>query len=359
MKHQNTRTTHQATYAFVGATLASLIAFVSTSAQVAQSTKNVYAQAGNSSPGDIDFVQGMKLLDEQHYERAIPFLSAAIRANPKNWSALGHRGYAYIEAGAEEKALLDLNKAIELNSNDFFSRMTRADAYTVFGDWEKALVDLQICQRLQPNNASVYNQLGNVYAAKKDWTKAIDSFGLEAQLARNPRIAMVKRAAAYLAIGHYDDAIRDYSNLIKKNPKDLESMENMVNTLNKMGKTDQAVLAIGEYLKTLPDNRSLLWSRSKLYFQQKSYDKAIADLSKLIEKRKQDDDALLLRAECFLEVKLFEKAIRDLTNCIELDEGSAMSAYKLRGKAYRAVGKSDLAKSDFEKFDRLNAKIAN
>jgi tetratricopeptide (TPR) repeat protein len=123
-----------------------------------------------------------------------------------------------------------------------------------------------------------------------------------------------------------------------------------------LGKVDESLKIIADFLRVSPANRDLRLKRAKIFFKAKKYEQAVADLDYLIKQITIDDEALQLRAECFIKLQKFDKAVADLSVCIKLDSGDTASQYLLRSKAYRELGKIRLATSDFEKASLLNKK---
>ena len=72
------------------------------------------------------YVRGMKALEEQHFERAIPLLNEAIRLKPDFTDAYFNRGLAYLENGQFDKAVADYTEVIRLRPED-------SDAYFNLG----------------------------------------------------------------------------------------------------------------------------------------------------------------------------------------------------------------------------------
>jgi tetratricopeptide (TPR) repeat protein len=299
---------------------------------------------------------GRKLYESQHYERCIPCFDSAIRCSPDIGVAYFYRGAAKLAIGREEEALLDLNRAIALNQDDFDAYLHRAKLYAVLSDYGKALSDLKECKRLNPKNAEVYSELGKLCAEKKDWQGAIENFTKQSTLASRPREGLLRRAAAFSALGRDREAANDYLLILKLYPTDRECIERLMTCFERLGKVDESLKISESLLLKTPNDRHIRMQRAKVLFKAEKYEKAVADLDFLIKQITIDDEALQLRAECFIKLQKFEKAVADLSVCIKLDGGDSSTQYLLRSKAYRQLGKIGLANSDLEKANLLNRK---
>jgi tetratricopeptide (TPR) repeat protein len=305
----------------------------------------------------LKFLQlGQSLYDSEHFERSIPCFDSAIQRSPDIGVAYYYRGASKLSIGREEEALLDFNKAIALNKDDFDAYLIRSKAYASLGNYGKALLDLNVCKRLRPINAEVYSELGKLCAVNKDWHGAIENFTKQSKLASRPREGLLRRAAAYSALGRDREAANDYLTILKLHPSDKECIERLLTCLERLGKVDESLKIIADFLRVSPANRDLRLKRAKIFFKAKKYEQAVADLDYLIKQITIDDEALQLRAECFIKLQKFDKAVADLSVCIKLDSGDTASQYLLRSKAYRELGKIRLATSDFEKASLLNKK---
>ncbi len=146
--------------------------------------------------------------------------------------------------------------------------------------------------------------------------------------------------------GDANGAIEDLDILLKQDPEDLETMEQIVQALaaqekyeeaigyvDKLiesdaesvigyrlrsgihmmqGKADAALRDLNDALQRGPDNLEVLMARARLHEREKSYDKSLADVNRVLELRPGLPAALLLRADIATAQKDFTDAIIDL-----------------------------------------------
>ena len=92
------------------------------------------------------------------------------------------------------------------------------------------------------------------------------------------------------------------------------------------------------------------------FMKQGNLDEAIANLSRAIELDAQGAGAYSYRSEAFRLNGMIEEAIQDSTRAIKLGgRGPNIGrAYTTRSKAYRELGKNELADADFKKASKLD-----
>jgi len=88
---------------------------------------------------DVLLNQGVVLLEEGQYDRAIAYFNKAIEINPKYAVAYLNRGSAYDGKGQYDKAISDFNKAIEINPRFAVAYFNRGFVYDRKGQLDKAI----------------------------------------------------------------------------------------------------------------------------------------------------------------------------------------------------------------------------
>lgn len=106
------------------------------------------------------------------YQRAIEDYNEALRLK-SDYTFYFNRGRACLNLGQHERAIKDLNEAIRLQPNFALGYINRAYIYTILGQYERAIKDNGEVIRLQPDSAKVsYYNIACLFALQKDATQS-------------------------------------------------------------------------------------------------------------------------------------------------------------------------------------------
>ncbi len=143
--------------------------------------------APTTTAGFDNYVQGLRLFNQQQFQQAVDEFSQAISANPQNALAFYARGTAYGALGLQDKAIADFRQAIVLNPKDDPSYFGLAIAYANQGKRSDAIGALDKAITLASAKGEYYGLRGTLYAEQNDPTHAVPdlekalSLGLDTQ----------------------------------------------------------------------------------------------------------------------------------------------------------------------------------
>lgn len=150
-------------------------------------TPGMAGLAPTTTAGFDNYVQGLRLFNQQQFQQAVDEFSQAISANPQNALAFYARGNAYGALGMQDKAIADFKQAIALNPKDDPSYFGLAIAYANQNKRSDAIGALDKAISLTSSKGEYYGLRGTLYAEQNDSTHAIPdlekalSLGLDAQ----------------------------------------------------------------------------------------------------------------------------------------------------------------------------------
>ncbi len=107
-----------------------------------------------------------------------------------------------------------------------------------------------------------------------------------------------------------------------------------------------------------PNDPRVRVSRGRIEIQNQAYDKAYADFTFAVTAEPTNTIALYWRGYTALQMKQYDKAIDDFNAGIKLGDDSP-DTYFDRSRAYRGLGKTDLAKADWETGIMLDRKYGH
>ena len=166
------------------------------------------------------YERGRRAEELKEYDAAIEAFTRVIELDPKNDSALLHRGYCHYDLGDYASAIADLNQSLALQPNNSRAYAKRAAALSGAGQTAAAILDAnEAIQRdgRNPANyllrASLNQQLGKADEALGDYNKAIER-------APNSDAAYLARAAFYRSQGQPQKSLEDCYQAIQLNSAD-------------------------------------------------------------------------------------------------------------------------------------------
>jgi tetratricopeptide (TPR) repeat protein len=238
-------------------------------------------------------VQAEMEFADANYLRAIEYYSEAIRLSLESPVAedYNNRGIAYRTVGQPDKAVYDFTAAITISGSK-----TEDSIECIY-----------------------YNNRGRTYLDQKQWELAIPDFteAIKAAPCREAYIYSNRGTASY-NLGHYLDAIQDYSAAISRDPQ----------------------------------NAIYYAYRGRSYYRTAQYQSAITDLSEAIRLDRNDVATYFWRGASYYYVQQYQAAILDFTEVI-LSEPDNCAVYGWRSSAYYHEGKISEANRDVSTSNNL------
>jgi Tfp pilus assembly protein PilF len=166
------------------------------------------------------FEKGLKLLDQQRYDKAIQAFSTAIEIIPQDYQAYNYRGVARALKGNYNKALADYDKAIEIRPRYAEAYNNRGFTRTQLGDLDNALIDYARALKMNPFLVGAYNNMAWVLATCadrrfRDGARAVRLAQKAVEL-KPDVVSLDTLAAAYAAVGNFDAAVDTQKKAIQK-----------------------------------------------------------------------------------------------------------------------------------------------
>ena len=196
--------------------------------------------------------------------------------------------------------------------------------------------------------------LGNHSFEKARYEDAVNYYGSAIKLLQgrgdsNLINAHYNRGLAYLKKRGYEEAIEDFTSVVRLNPKDDRAYYNRGNALALINCYEKA---IGDYTRAIaisPEKAYLYYSRGLTYQEKKEYyDRAIDDFKKAVTINPGDKKSYCFLGITYYKKQDYRKAQKYFGEAIVIDPNYA-EAIAGRGQAYLRSGKIKKAISDFKK----------
>ena len=163
------------------------------------------------------------------------------------------------------------------------------------------------------------------------------------------------RGVAHYFKEDYQNAIKDYDEAIKLDPKRSRAYTNRGAAYKKLGRNEQALADESEAIKLDPRVPEYFDNRGLSYADNGDYDRAIADYNEAIRLVPQAN-FLTNRGDSYNLKGDFDRAIADYDRALKLNPGFYL-AYNNRGAAFRKKGDLDRAIADYEQALRINPRL--
>jgi len=256
-----------------------------------------------------------KALRTTDLNEKIKLLTEVISEEPKNLDAYFYRGIAKNDLGDYNGAIVDYSKII----------VEEPDADTYF------------------NRGNSRYSLKNFIGAKEDYAKAF-------MVDENFIDALYSLACVKLDLEEYEDAIKDFKNVIKAVP---ENSNTYILRASAYKAIKQFKNALNDYstailIEPIADN---YYNRGAFLIYIKYYEEANADLTKSLRLNKNNAFAYFYRGASNLFIGKFNNAISDFSEAIKFD-AMDFDAYLGLAMAYLKI--DDIANAKLN-FNRANA----
>ena len=219
-------------------------------------------------------------------EEEIQRYTKFIKEHPNTTELYEGRALTYITNKEYEKALADFQKAFELDTHNTHYLFCCADCFGKLGKWDDALKEYKKILKIDDKDTYAYKGIADILSmqnnneeAEKYYSKAIEI---------KPSVEnYLFRAYFYQNIGKYAEAIEDYDNCLKIDPKDENVIslreqvleKNMSNIkfedIHKMQKKfiklQDSLESIEEYIEKGIEWDKVVWGRPLLDDENKKY----------------------------------------------------------------------------------------
>ncbi|MBN2386860.1 MAG: tetratricopeptide repeat protein [Anaerolineales bacterium] len=243
-------------------------------------------------------------IERANWQGALNDLRVAVSQDPNSALAYHYMARVQLIMGRNEEALESALKANQLDITLLDNYLVLGHAYVANNQLSEAVGALQLYTLYVPNDPLAYAILGAAYNAAGEYRLAIDVLDRSIELYRHNGEAYYQRGFAYLHIGNFDQAERDFSQALGYDPEDYDP----------------------------------LFGLAMSYYQQEQFGNAFLQLEKVLGAADTDEQraqALYWEAVCLDELN--DRSSRQIwRRLLELPEEAMPSEW--RQAAYEALG---------------------
>ncbi|CAN5352666.1 hypothetical protein BH10CYA1_BH10CYA1_17390 [soil metagenome] len=243
--------------------------------------------------GTIQLMLGLReLKEENHEEKAIPYLNWAISSNPSMAEAYAQRASARLTREQQKgmKAdysgpIGDIARAIKLEpkNNEYYATSMKieeaAHHFRVAIAGYSHLIDLN-----DGNHESYLNKRAGLYYIVGDY---VNSRADREQIIKIDKLPLEERARQYVFLGETDKALSDYEECVKKEPNG-DDLLHIGYLYENSGRSSQAIQAYSQLIKLVNSDDAYLvaqarFRRANLYLKAGENENALADADHLVK----------------------------------------------------------------------------
>lgn len=228
-----------------------------------------------------DYFKADQLLQQQKYEEAFERFSELYKENPGTYIILEKATECLINLKEYEKAIELVERGINKGYYQAQGNIRIGEIYHISGDttqaykiWDRTL------DRFGKDNMQVRLALARTMEERRIFDRAIDLY-LEIRSAfQNSSMITSELANTYLQAGEYEEAIREFLQLVKNNPDRISHVQNRLIRFQDDYIYDVAILEIEEFLEDLSMDNSVRQNLQQLelwlLMERGLYERAVA-----------------------------------------------------------------------------------
>ncbi|MEM9544511.1 MAG: tetratricopeptide repeat protein [Bacteroidota bacterium] len=194
------------------------------------------------------------------------------------------------------------------------------------------------------NRANYLREQGRTKDALRDYNEAT-------RLNPKGEQAFNSRARLYFEIAKTRDtlllALEDYNRAIELSPQNGEFLINRGATYARLGDVDRAIADINEGLKYKPDHAVGYLNRSVMYNSQGKIQEALDDINSYLQLKPYNADLWYEKGRALRNLNRLQESIPAYSRAIQLNQRQGVFYYE-RGRTYMAMGKTAEAKRDVQ-----------
>ncbi|HWG47891.1 MAG TPA: tetratricopeptide repeat protein [Gemmataceae bacterium] len=267
------------------------------------------------------------------------------------------RGLQHSTGGRDREALKAFDEALRLDAGIDRAWVERGLVRRRLGDDAGALDDFAEAVQRDPRDLRAWLNRGELHLRRRVYRAAIDDFTSVLRLEPKNVPAYRERGLCYSENGDFDKAIADESTAIDLAPADPRAYYYRANARRQRGDTRQA---LDDYSAAIDRNRDSVRelapayrTRGMIYLDRAEYTRAIADLTRALEREPEDTAIRRARGLAHLKNGEWNKALFDADAAIAREPRN-VEALKLRGQAHLALREYRKAHGDFTRAIRLH-----
>lgn len=271
------------------------------------STLSLYSDNAQDAKEKVS--EAKEYLSRKKYKKALESAEMAIQIDPEYAEAYFCRGSAHLFLDEYEKAIEDFTRTIELDPDYYPAYEGRLRLYSFLEMSEEAISDAAfLIETAKQGKADYYILRGENYAKVKKYEEAINDF--TTVIKHNPKYseAYLYRAFTYMNMGKYKEVLKDAAKVIKLNPENAYAYNTSGYAYFLLGKARKAIKQFNKAIKIDPGYDIYYVNRALAYRNLNKLKEAVIDLEKAHELNPENTVVFTFLASTYTKLEDYNNA---------------------------------------------------
>ena len=284
---------------------------------------------------------------------AVAAFESALRLAPNSWESHYDLGLALLNQGDPERALQELRMASRLKPGTAQIHAALGTALSQLGQTGAAIVEFRTVLRSDPKSIAALDGISKALILEKRYAEAVAAL----RNAPDEEALQLDLAAAESGEGNTDAAVQILSNLLAKDPSNLQVQVNLGLVFAGASRYPEAEEALRKAALLSPDNPSVLAPLAMVLSRLNRKDEAIEYFRNVCRLVPSSSEAHLNLGIALADEVQLNSALAEFSEAVRLAPRSAAAHYN-KGRLLLDMQRNDEAKPELETSLRLDPNLA-
>jgi tetratricopeptide (TPR) repeat protein len=330
--------------------------------------------------------------DSSNVQEQIEYLKKAVGMNKKDISVRKVLAGVFSKLGRLDEAIGEYKEVLNIKPDDSLSMEELVKCYIKKNQFDDAIKISRVILKNDPKSAQAYVALGLSMAEKGQWAQAaqnyreavriepdnypvrfklaeacksgnminaaIDEYKYIAGHSKEPEEAFLALGDIYFKLKKYDEAIKCYKEVIKRQPRNAVAFANLAAAHAGAGHWSEELDNLKKAVSLSPNEPTIRFNLGAAYERQKMDAEAVKEYEYVLKINPADVDAQERLADLALKNKQFGEAVRHYEK-LKTKLPQKASIYAHLGFAYGELKKYTVSAENYERAIKLGTKDSN